>query len=191
MFATTEFTGISQAQLDKSVRLSNVFLSGIERLITLNIDVARDILSENTSAAKALSEVKDVQGLFALQQQLSQPVVDKALSVVKSVYEAGNSTQAELNTIVEENVVEFNKNLVASLDKALKSAPAGSEAIVTSFKTAVTTAAAAYDTVAKTAKKVTSDFAQAGVTAAETSAKAVARPTTTNTAKKSPSSAAA
>lgn len=172
MFATQDFAGFGQAQIEKSIRLSGIVLTGVERLVTLNLDVARDLISENATAAKALTEVKDVQSLIALQQKLSQPAVDKALSVAKSVYEAGSSTQAELTQVVEENVVEFNKNLAATLDKALKSAPAGSEAVVSSIKTAFTTAASAYDAVSKTAKKVTSDFAQAGVNAAETSAKA-------------------
>lgn len=170
-----EFAGFGQAQVEKSVRLSNIWLAGVERFMSLNLDVARDLLAENTTTAKALSEVKDVQGLIALQQSLSQPAVDKALAVAKSVYEAGNTTQSELSQVVEENVAEFNKNLVASLDKALKSAPAGSEIIVSTLKTAVATAASAYDTAAKTAKKVSADFTQASVAAAESSAKA-ARP---------------
>jgi phasin family protein len=171
---TQDFAALGQSQLEKSIRLSNIALAGVERLINLQLDVARDLLAENTTTAKALTEVKDVQGLVNLQQQLSQPAVDKALSVAKSLYEAASSTQAEIGLFVEEQVVEFNKNLVASLDKAVKQAPAGSEIVVSAVKTAVATAASAYDTVAKTAKKVTSDFAEAGVAAAETSAKAAA-----------------
>ncbi|WP_374351267.1 phasin family protein [Chitinimonas sp.] len=174
MTTTQDFAAIGNAQLEKSIRLSNIALAGVERLVSLQLDVARDLLSDNTSTVKAFTEVKDVQGWIALQQQLAQPVIDKALAVAKTVYEATSSTQAELGQFVEEQVVDFNKNLVASLDKAVKQAPAGSEIVVSAVKTAVATAASAYDTVAKTAKKVTSDFAEAGVAAAETSAKAAA-----------------
>lgn len=174
MTTTQDFAALSQAQLEKSIRLSNIALAGVERLFSLQLDVARDLLADNTSTLKAFSEVKDVQALVALQQQLAQPVVDKALSVAKSVYEAASSTQAEIGQFVEEQVVEFNKSLVTSLDKAVKQAPAGSEIVVSAVKTAVATAASAYDTVTKTAKKVSSDFAEASVAAAETSAKAAA-----------------
>lgn len=189
MFATSDFAALGQAQLEKSIRLSNIALSGVERLVTLQLDVARELLSENTATAKALTEVKDVQGLLSLQQQLSQPVVDKALAVAKNVYEAASSTQAELGAFVEEQVIEFNKGLVTTLDKAVKQAPAGSEIVVSAVKTAVATAASAYDTVAKTAKKVTSDFAEASVAAAETSAKAAAGVAKTTARKASPAAA--
>jgi phasin family protein len=172
--ATQDFAALGQSQLEKSIRFSNIALAGVERLVALQLDVARDLLSDNTTTAKAFTEVKDIQGFVALQQQLAQPVVDKALSVAKSIYEATSNTQAELGQFVEEQVVEFNKGLVATLDKAVKQAPAGSEIVVSAMKTAVATAASAYDTVAKTAKKVTTDFAEAGVAAAETSAKAAA-----------------
>ncbi|PHV11217.1 phasin family protein [Chitinimonas sp. BJB300] len=174
MFATTDFAALGQAQVEKSIRLSNIALAGAERFFALQLDVARDLIANNTATVKAFSEVKDVQGLIALQQQISQPAVDKALAVAKHVYEATSSAQAELGAFVEEQVVEFNRNLVSNLDKAVKQAPAGSEIMVSAVKTAVATAASAYDTVARTAKKVTSDFADAGVAAAESSAKAAA-----------------
>lgn len=186
MFATSDFAALGQAQLEKSIRFSNIALSGVERLVALQLDVARDFFAENTATVKALSEVKDVQGWISFQQQLSQPAVDKTLAVAKGVYEATSSTQAELGAFVEEQVVDFNKNLVSSLDKAVKQAPAGSEIIVSAVKTAVATAASAYDTVSKTAKKVSSDFAEAGVAAAESSAKAAS-----NAAKPSARKAAA
>ncbi|MGQ5523845.1 phasin family protein [Chitinimonas sp. PSY-7] len=190
MFATTDFAALGQAQVEKSIRLSNIALAGAERFFALQLDVARDLIADNTTTAKAFSEVKDMQGLFALQQYISQPAVDKALAVAKNVYEATSSTQAELGAFVEEQVVEFNRNLVSSLDKAVKQAPAGSEIMVSAVKTAVATAASAYDTVAKTAKKVTSDFAEAGVAAAETSAKAAAGVAKSASRKSSPNVAA-
>lgn len=190
MIAMTEIAGYSQIQIDKSVRLSNLLLGGVERLVALNLSVARDLLADNTSSVKALSEVKDVQGLIALQQQLSQPTVDKAIAVAKSVYEVGSSTQSELSKFVEENVVEFNKSLVTSVDKALKSAPAGSEVVVSALKAAVNNAVSAYDTVSKTASKVTADLTQAGVAAAETSAKAASSAAARPAAKKAAATAA-
>ncbi|WP_269532288.1 phasin family protein [Chitinimonas sp. BJYL2] len=172
MFAASEFAVLGQAQLEKSIRFSNIALAGAERFVALQLDVVREVLSEQGSTVKALTEVKDLQSLIALQQQLAQPAVDKAVSVAKSVYEVSSKTQAELGAFVEDQMVEFNKGLVTSLDKAVKQAPAGSEIVVSSMKTAVAAAASAYDTVTKTAKKVTADFAEASVAAAETSAKA-------------------
>ncbi|MDK2123744.1 phasin family protein [Parachitinimonas caeni] len=172
MFNATEFASVGQANFEKSLRISNIAISGMERLFNLQVELTRKVLEENALAVKQLSEVRDVQGLISLQQQLSQPAVDKAIGVARSVYESAQATQAELSQLIEEQVLEFNKNMVSTLDRAVKSAPVGSEAAVATLKTAVAAAASAYDTVMKTAKKVGTDIAEASVAAAETSAKA-------------------
>lgn len=184
MFAATDFARLSQQQLEKSIRLSNIAIASVERLATLQLNLARDILQENTQTVRALAEVRDLQGLIALQQQLAQPLVNKTMAVAKEVYEATTETQAEFQQLIEEEVGEFNRNLATTLDKAARSAPAGSEIVVSTLKNAVATATSAYGTVVKTAKKVSSDIAEAGVAAAETSVKAAERaarkPNTTN-----------
>ncbi|WP_182077212.1 phasin family protein [Deefgea sp. CFH1-16] len=130
MFNTQQqFADLGQAQLEKSLRLTNIALSGAERLFQLQMGIARDLLTENAKTAKALSGVKSVQELVELQKGLAQPNVEKSIAVARTVYEAASSTQAELNKLVEEQVLEFNKNLVSSLDKAVAQTPAASPAV--------------------------------------------------------------
>lgn len=184
MFNPKDLTGFGQSQVEKSVRLSSAWLAGADRMMKLNMEVARSVLADNTSTVKALAEVKDVPGMLALQQKLAQPAVDKSLSVAKSVYEAGTSTQNEFTQVVEESIAEFSKTFSTTLDSALKSAPPGSEIMVSGLKSAVANATSAYGTIAKTAKKAVIDLTQAGVAAAEVSAKAAASVAAAPTGKK-------
>ncbi|WP_035056757.1 phasin family protein [Andreprevotia chitinilytica] len=170
-----QFTEIQQSNLEKSLRLSNIALAGVERLINLQLGIARDLIAENAETAKALSEVKDVNGLVAFQRQLAQPAVEKSLTVARNVFETASATQHELNSLVEEQVLAFNKNLVSSLDKAIESAPAGAGAAVSVLRNAVESAANAYDTASKTTKKIVTELTDAAVSGAEKTAKAASR----------------
>lgn len=170
MITPATFTDLGQAHIEKTVRLSQVLLAGLDRLVKLNLAVANDLMADQATVLKALTEVKDVPGLLALQQKLSRPVVEKSLTIAKTLYQSSNITQTELSNLVEENVVAFNKNLATTLDKVLKSAPAGSEVMVSTLKNAVTTAASTFDAVTKTAKKVNAELTRASMAAAETSA---------------------
>lgn len=165
-----QFTEISQANLEKSLRLTNIAISGAERLFNLQLEIARDLLAENAATAKALSGVKSVQELVEFQKSLSQPSVNKTMAVAKTVYETANATQAELNKLVEEQLIDFNKNLIASLDNAIAQAPASSAAI-TVIKNAVESASNTYDTVTKTTRRIASELADATVAAVESTAK--------------------
>ena len=70
-----------------------------------------------------------------------------------------------MNKLVEEQVAEFNKQVVTGLDKFVKSAPAGSELAVAAVKTAISTVNSAYDNLSKSAKQF-ADMTQANVEAA-------------------------
>ncbi|SMC21926.1 phasin family protein [Andreprevotia lacus DSM 23236] len=175
MSYVNQFTEIQQANLEKSLRLTNIALSSVERLVNLQLTIARDLLSENAQTAKALSEVKDVNGLVALQRQLAQPAVEKSLSVARSVFDSASATQNELNALVEEQVLSFNQNIVSALDKAVETAPAGAGAAVSVLRSAVESAAQAYDAASKSTKKIVTELADAAVAGAEQSVKAASR----------------
>ncbi|XZG71542.1 phasin family protein [Chitinibacteraceae bacterium HSL-7] len=163
MFNVSQFAEVHQANLEKSLRVSQIALNGVERLLNLQVSLARDLLSEQAQTAKALAEVKDAQGLATLQKQLAQPAVDKALDTARSVFDVASATQHELTKLVEEQVLGFNKQLIASLDRAAELAPAGSGAAVTMLRNAAETAASTLDAVAKNTQKVTEELVQAAV----------------------------
>lgn len=171
-----QFADLGQANLEKSLRLTNIALAGVERLFQLQMGIARDLMTENAETAKALSGVKNIQDLVELQKGLTQPNVEKTIAVARTVYEAASTTQAELNKLIEEQVLEFNKNLVTTLDKAVAQAPASSAA-VNVLKNAVESANNAYDAINKTGQRIAGNIAEATVAAVETGAKTVARAT--------------
>jgi phasin family protein len=172
-FNPAQFADFGQANLDKSLRFTNIALSSVERLVNLQIGITRDLIAEHAETTKALSGVKDVQGLVAFQRQLAQPSVEKSLSVARNVFDAASATQQELNSLIEEQVLEFNKNLLATLDKATANAPAGSGVAVNALRNVVETAGNTYDAVSKTSQKIASELVSATVSAAEAGAKVV------------------
>lgn len=176
-FDPSQFSDLGQANLEKTLRLTNIALGGIERLVNLQIGITRDLISEHAETTKALSGVKDVQGLVAFQRQLTQPSVEKSLSVARNVFDAASATQKELNGLIEEQVLEFNKNLLASLDKAKENAPAGSGVAVNALRNVVETASNTYDAVTKTSQKIAAELVTATVSAAEAGVKAASNST--------------
>jgi hypothetical protein len=56
---------------------------------------------------------------------------------------------------VEEQVSDFNKQVVAFLDGAVKNAPAGSDVAVAALKSGIAAVNAGYDSLAKIARQLT------------------------------------
>ncbi|MDY0014040.1 MAG: phasin family protein, partial [Rhodocyclaceae bacterium] len=153
------------ANVETLLTLANAAFASAERFAALNLNVARAALEDSLASTKALLSAKDAQELLAVQSSLAQPLVEKTVAYARSVYEIATQTQEEVSKVFEGQVAELNKGVAAALDKAAKSAPAGSDVAVAAVKSAIAAANSAYDSMSKAAKQV-AEIAEANVTAA-------------------------
>jgi phasin family protein len=154
MYQTPDrFLQLGTSSIEAALTVANITLQSTERLLDLNLKTAKEALDESLRNAKALTEAKNVQDFVALQSNAAQPGIDKALAYSRGVYEVATQAQSELNKLVEARIAQVNEQLIAALEKAAKSAPAGSEPAFAAFKSAVVMANNAYDTFSKVARQ--------------------------------------
>ncbi|MGB4064525.1 MAG: phasin family protein [Azonexus sp.] len=168
-----QFAAANKAAVDSLLSVANTALASAERIASLNLETARSVLEDSVSNAKALMGAKDPQEAMSIQASLAQPSVEKAVAYSKSVYEISTETQEQLAKMVEAQFGDFQKNVASMLEKAAKSAPAGSDVAVAAVQSAIAAANSAFDNMRKTAKQVT-EMAQTNMAAATSAtAKAV------------------
>jgi phasin family protein len=156
MYQTPEqLVAINKANLEAAIKFAGVALQGAERILDLQLKAARSALADSIENAKTIAAVKDLQQLAALKDTMAQPTIEKATAYAKSVYDVATATQAEFGKLVEEQVAEFNKQVVAALDKMVKTAPAGSEVGIATLKSAIAAVNASYENLSKVAKQFT------------------------------------
>lgn len=165
--AQQQYSEYTTEQIETSLRFARISLDSMERVVKLQLETAKSSLEESAKLAKAASGIKDVQDAIALRQKATESFVENALSLSRSFYEISSQAQSELSLLAEERAISFNKGIVASMDKLVKSAPAGADVAVAAVKSTVQATAAAVDSLTKAAKQV-ADFADASVKAATT-----------------------
>ena len=158
MYQTPEqLIAMNKANMESVMKFAGVAIEGAERMIDLQMKAAKSAFADGIESAKALAAVKDFQQFAALKDTMGQPTLEKATAYAKSVYDLTSETQAEFGKLVEVQVADFNKEVVTTLDKMVKSAPAGSEVGVAAVKSAIAAVNSAYDNLSKVGKQ----FAQA------------------------------
>lgn len=154
MYQTPEqLVAINKANLDVAMKFAGIALQGAERILDLQLKAAKSAFTDSVENAKAIAAVKDLQQLAALKESLTQPSIEKATAYAKSVYDVTATTQAEIGKLVEEQVSEFNRQVVTTLDKLVKTAPAGSEVGIAALKSGIAAVNSAYDNLSKVAKQ--------------------------------------
>jgi phasin family protein len=154
-FTPEQFVAAQKAQFDTLFGLTHKAFEGVEKLVELNLQVARATLTEAAEATQAAMSVKDVQQLMALQAGMLQPAAEKAAAYNRHLYDIMAGTNAEVSKVAEATVSETQARVLALVDTAVKNAPAGSESAVAMMKSAVTAANNAFESVHKATKQAT------------------------------------
>lgn len=159
-----QLAAANKANLETLFGLTGKALEGVEKLVELNLEVVKAALADAAQNAKAALAVKDVQELLALQATLLQPSADKATAYSRQLYEVLAATGAEFTKAAEAQFTDWQKAFMSAIDSAAKTAPAGSENVVTMVRSAISAANNAYESVQKAAKQA-AEIAEANMTA--------------------------
>lgn len=186
MLTPEQMIAAQKAHVDTLLGLTHKAFEGVEKLVELNMQLARAAMADTADQAKAVMSVKDAQELLALQAGLLQPAAEKAAAYQRSLYELAQNTNAEWVKVAEAQMAKAQQNLHAMIDTAAKGAPAGTENAVALVKSAVSAANNAFETVHKAAKQA-ADITEANLQAMAGTAMAASKATSkaaTKTARK-------
>lgn len=176
MLTAEQMLAAQKANVETLFDLTNKAFNGVEKLVELNLQVAKASMGEAAETTKAALSVKDAQELLSLQAGLLQPAAEKAAAYSRHLYDIAAATNAEVTKLAEAQVADLQKSFAGLVDSAVKNAPAGTENAVALVKSAMAAANNAYESVHKAAKQA-ADVAEANFQAITTQAvKASAAP---------------
>jgi phasin family protein len=160
MLTAEQLVAAHKANIETLFGVTGKAFEGIEKLVELNLQVAKAAIGEAAENTKLVLSVKDAQELLALQAGLLQPVAEKAAAYSRHLYDIAATTNADIGKVAEVQAAEAQKKFMAVVDNAVKNAPAGTENAVALVKSAVAAANNAYESVHKAAKQA-ADVAEA------------------------------
>jgi phasin family protein len=166
-----QFAASNKATVDSLLAVANAALVTAERIAALNLGAARSALEDSASATKAALAIKTPNDAAALQSSLLQPGVEKVASYSRSLYEISTESQQQWAKMLEAQFADFQKQVGNLVDQAAKSAPAGSENIVSVVQGTLATANSAFNNMMAMTKQF-ADAAQANLAAATKAAAA-------------------
>ncbi len=160
MLTAEQVLAAQKANLETLFGLTGKAFEGVEKLVELNLQVAKAALGEAAQTTNAALSVKDAQELLALQAALLQPAAEKAAAYGRHLYDIATATNSEVTKAAEAQFAETQKKFIGLVDSASKNAPAGTENAVALVRSAVAAANNAFESVQKAAKQA-SDVAEA------------------------------
>ncbi|GAB3547638.1 phasin family protein [Noviherbaspirillum agri] len=158
MFTVPEqFSNVAKANIESQLAIFTTLTSkafeSMEKVVDLNLNVAKASLEDTSIAAKQLLAAKDPQEFFTLTAAQAQPTAAKAIAYGRHLAGIATSAQAELTRAAEEQFAETGRKVSALVDDVSKNAPAGSENVIAIVKSAIGNANAGYEQFSRTTKQ--------------------------------------
>ena len=141
-----------KANLETLSGLTNQALQSIEKLVELNMHIAKQSLSDSMTSAKKALEVKDIQQLLAHQAEAVQPMAEKIMAYSRHLYELAHETQNTFTQSAEKEFQAGQEKINALVEEWTKNAPVGSDAAVQAMKQAIASANNVFETSQKAVK---------------------------------------
>lgn len=152
-----QFSAATRTTLESQIALLTALtgkaFESVEKVIELNMTVAKAALEESTSNARQLLAAKDPQEFIALSTSQVQPNAEKATAYGREVMTIVSGLQAEVTKAAESQIGEHSRKFASLVDEVSKSAPAGSENVVAFMRTAIANANAGYEQLSKSTKQ--------------------------------------
>ena len=161
---------LGRATAEAASKVARISMDSAERAIAVQLEYAKGALDQASLNARALSQVKDVQGLLSVPTRIAENALENMMGYSRSLYEVAATAQAEYSRLAEERMAFLQQAVAEGVDEAAKSAPAGGDMAVAAIKSQLAAATAAFDSFTKAAKNMAS-FADAGITATSRTAK--------------------
>ena len=151
-----QIAAAQKANLETLSGLTNQALQSIEKLVELNMHIAKQSLSDSMNSAKKALEIKDIQQLLAHQAEAVQPMAEKIMAYSRHLYELAHETQDSFTQSAEKEFQAGQKKINALVEEWTTNAPAGSDAAVQAMKQAIASASNVFETSQKAVKHAVS-----------------------------------
>lgn len=153
MLTAEQLIAAQKSQLNALFGLTGKAFEGVEKLVELNLQVARTALTEAAETAQTALSVKDAQELLALQAALLQPSAEKAVAYSRHLYDIATSTTSEFTRLAQTQVADVQEKMGAVVENVTRNAPAGTENAAAFLQSAVASANNAYESLQKAVKQ--------------------------------------
>jgi len=152
--ASEQIAEFGKTNVAQAIRFAALSLENAEKLVNFNLTVAKTALAQGVEGAQAVASVKDVQDLAVLRTKLTEAQVQQAVGYSRDLYEIAAEAQAQFSEFAEQAFATYTQGLTAWVDRASKSAPAGSDVAVNAVRSTIAATSAAFDQFQQASKQV-------------------------------------
>ncbi|MBS1209436.1 MAG: phbP [Proteobacteria bacterium] len=156
----TVVADLQKKNLAAALKLAQLSIENSQRIMQLQVDVARDIFDEGVTSAKSLAQVNSPQDAMELRSRYAQQTAEKMFACSRTVAEITADMQAEMGKMLSDQLNSSGQEMFGAMQDMLHGMPLNSRAAAEALQHTFETARKTLEQVSKASTEAFSAFVQ-------------------------------
>ncbi len=155
-----QFSELQRKNMEAAMRLAQMSIENSQRIVALQVDVAKTLFQDSVDNAKALATVKDPQQAVALRTEYTQGTTQKMIEAARQIAEIGNSSRTEFSRLMTEQLASGSKDMMEAFQSFFSSLPGQNNNVVEAMQQAMAQANKAFEQITEASASVFNEGAK-------------------------------
>ncbi len=156
-----QFSELHRKNMEAAMKLAQMSIENSQRIITLQVEAAKQMFQESVDSAQALTSVKDPQEAAALRTRYTQETAQRMMETARRIAEIGNASRAEFSHLLTEQLASGSKEMAENFKSFFGALPSQNSNVMETMRQAMANANSAFEKIAQAS---TAGLSKAGKT---------------------------
>lgn len=151
---------LQKKNLAAAMKLAQLSIENSQRILQLQVDVARDIFDDGVASAKTLAQVKSPQDAMEMRSRYAQQAAEKMFACSRTIAEITADMQAQMGKMVSDQLSTGGQEVFDAMQQMLQGMPLNSHAAAEALQHTFDNARKTLEQVSKASTDAFASFAQ-------------------------------
>lgn len=162
---TEQINELQKKSIDAAVQLAQLSIENTQRVIEIQVAVAKSLFEDSVNNAKALSGIKDPQEAVQLRTRFAQNTAEKVFAGAREIAEVATKAQSQVSKLVGEQFTSSSTEVLDAIQQLFKGLPMGDQGAMSAIQNTLNTTRTAVEQLARASTEAFQAFTQVQVPA--------------------------
>lgn len=150
---------MQKKNLDAAVRLAQLSIENSQRILQMQMSIAKELFEDGVANAQALAQVKTPQEAMELRTRYAQQAAEKMFACSRGIADVTSEVQTEMGKLVSQQLSSGSHEMIEAMQSFLKGMPMNSHAAAEALQSTFDAARKTLEQVAKASSEAFSSIA--------------------------------
>ena len=160
-----QFNEVQKKSLEAAVQLAQLSIENTQRVIEVQVAVAKSLFEDSVNNAKALGGIKNPQEAVQLRTRFAQNSAEKVFAGAREITEIASQAQAQISKLVGEQITNSSTEVLGVIQKMFQGLPIADENTINAIQSTLNTTRTAVEQLTRASSEAFQAFSQTNVPA--------------------------